>query len=404
MPPTGPQRLAILPCTFTDTANVEPHDRQHLEDLFVNRGTGGLNDYWIAASLGAINLDGSEVFDWRMINETQAAYVAARPTRWDKIRGAIEAFGLAASDYAGFVAIFNTSVGDSGASGGVLAGPTDVNVTFLAHETGHLLGLNHSFDQSDRKDATWSAPGEYFDTYDIMSAMNVSNFIDPRFDQSGPLLCTANQDLMGWLPAARVWTPPSHQSSVTDIDLVSLGHPEVPGYLAARAGGYYIEFRTNDGWDAGLGQPCVLVHRLVGPNAVVIAQDKTSFVNEWQPGQTLGPSDLEMALTGGTRITIVSFDVANRTARIRVQNQVAKPIVAGPAIDVFGSVGVDGGGLVIVGGTVVKIPPHSPVLEMVTRLAMVSLAEQTAGADVQGPTAKAALREVEQLAKQARQR
>ncbi|MET4134353.1 hypothetical protein [Pseudarthrobacter sp. PvP090] len=49
------------------------------------------------------------------------------------------------------------------------------------------------------------------------------------------------RDPMGWLPGMRVWTPQDHQSSITDFDLVSLGHAEVPGYLAARVGGYYVE-------------------------------------------------------------------------------------------------------------------------------------------------------------------
>lgn len=398
----GSQKLAVLLCKFSDTADDEPHDKAYFEDLFVNRNTGGLNDYWNDVSFGAINLDGSEVFDWKTIGQQRADYIAARPTRSDKIRGAIEAFGLNQAGYAGVVSIFNADVGDAGAQGGVLVGPGDVNVTFLAHETGHLFGLNHSFDQSDRKDADWSAPGEYFDDYDIMSAMHVSSHTDPRFNQSGPLLCTANQDLMGWLPAARVWAPPEHQSSVTVFDLVSLGHPEIPGYLAARAGGNYIEFRTDDGWDSGLSRPCILIHALSGPNAVVIAQDRANYINEWQPGQTLGPPELEMAINGGTRISILSFDISGKKARIRVQRQLAKPIVAGPATDVFGSVAVDGGGVIIVGGKVVKVPPRSPVISMLTRLAIASQAEETLAGRAKVAVTGAVFKDIQQMAKQAR--
>lgn len=399
---SGSQKLAILLCKFSDTASDEPHDKAFFEDLLANRSTGGVNDYWSDVSLGSINLDGSVVFDWKTIDQNREDFIAARPTRWDKIRGGIEAFGLNQADYAAVVTVFNADVGDAGAQNGVLVGLNDVNVTFLAHETGHMFGLSHSFDQSDRKVADWSTPGEYFDGYDIMSAMNVSSHTDPRFNQSGPLLGTANRDLMGWLPETRVWTPPDHQSSVTDFDLVSLGHPETPGYLAARAGGYYVEFRTDDGWDAGLTRPCVLIHELSGPNAVVIAQDKANYVNEWQPGQMLGPTDLALAIAGGTRISILSFDVPGRKARIRVQHQMAKPIVAGPMADVHGGVAVDGGGFIIVGGKVIKVPPRSPVIGMLSRLAMISQAEEILGDQARTAVTGAVFKEIEQLAKKAR--
>ncbi len=150
-------------------------------------------------------------------------------------------------------------------------------MTFLAHETGHIFGLDHSFDQSTRKRETWSAPGEYYDEYDIMSAMNVSSHTHPRFGERGPLLCAANLDRMGWLPASRVWTGPINGSFSECLDLVPLGHPEIPGYLAARVGQYYIELRTRDQWDAGINRPCILIHRMDGMNATVIASDRDNW-------------------------------------------------------------------------------------------------------------------------------
>lgn len=392
---SGSQKLAILLCKFSDTANDEPHDKAYFED-------------WLATAPQAGSTTTGPIPRWERSTWTARPCSTGRPsTRKGKLhRRPAYAVGQDSWRHRGVraepggirrvVTIFNADVGDAGAQNGVLVGPNDVNVTFLAHETGHVFGLRHSFDQSDRKDADWSAPGKYFDGYDIMSAMNVSSHTDPRFNQSGPLLCTATRDLMGWLPGLRVWTPPDHQSSVTDFDLVSLGHPEVPGYLAARVGGYYVEIRTDDGWDSGISRPCVLIHAPSGPNAVVIAQDKANYVNEWQPGQTLGPADLALAIAGGTSISILSFDVRGNKARIRVQHQVAKPIVAGPATDVFGGVGVDGGGKVI------KVPPRSPVGAMLSRLAMVSQAEETLGNQARTAVTGAVFKEIEQLAKRAR--
>ena len=73
-------------------STTEPYAPDFYKQLIVERGTGGLNDYWIAASQNAINLDGSQVFGWRTIQENKADFLNAHPARWDKIQGAIGAF------------------------------------------------------------------------------------------------------------------------------------------------------------------------------------------------------------------------------------------------------------------------------------------------------------------------
>jgi hypothetical protein len=377
----GSQKLAVFLCKFCDNSNVEPHPDDFYKELVALRGTGGLNDYWIAASQGAINLDGSDIFGWRTIQEKQADFLKARPGRWDKIKGAIDAFPeVNTAKYAGVIAMFNTDVGDAGTQGGVLASPGAMSVTFLGHETGHVFGLEHSFDQSDRKDASWSAPGEYFDMYDIMSAMNVYSAYQAKFGEQGPLLCAANLDRMGWLPASRVWSAPGVNSSWSDeFDLVSMSDPNIPGYLAAKIGGTYVEFRTPELWDAGIPRAGVLLHEMVDPNAIVIASDKANYVNDWQPGQVYGPSDMQMAITGGTQIRIISFDLQARKARIGVRIVAQRRYVAGP-VQIFGGVAVDGGGWIFVNGKFVPIPPRSPVLALVETIASFVTAEASVGA------------------------
>jgi len=376
IPRMGSQKLAVLLCKFCDNDNVEPHPTDFYKKLFAQRGTGGLNDYWIAASLNAINLDGTNIFGWRTLKEKQSDFLNARPGRWDKIKGAIDAFPeIDTSKYAGVVAMFNVDVGDAGAQGGVLASPGAMSVTFLGHETGHVFGLEHSFDQSDRKDASWSAPGEYYDMYDIMSAMNVYSTFNQKFGECGTLLCAANLDRMGWLPASRVWSLPGKNSSFSgEFDIVSLSHPEIPGYLAALIGGLYIEFRTAELWDDGIPRAGVLMHRMEDPNAVIIASDKQNYVNDWQPGQIYGPSDLMMAIFGGIQIRIKSIDLNAKKARIAVRAAAKRPIAAGPA-QVFGGIESDGGGWIIINGRVVRIPPRSPMIALAEEMANILAAE-----------------------------
>jgi hypothetical protein len=381
---TGSQKFAVFLCKFSDTANIEPHPSDFYRQLIAERGTNGLNDYWIAASQGAINLDGSDIFGWRTLQQKKSDFLTAHPGRGDKVNTAAAAFPeVDLSKYAGVIAMFNVDVGDAGTQGGVLASPTAESVTFLGHETGHVFGLQHSFDQSDRKDATWSAPGEYFDMHDIMSAMNVYDTFDPKFELRGPLLCAANLDRMGWLPASRVWTTSANSSTTDEFDLVSMSHPEIPGYMAAQIGSLYIEFRTPELWDEAIPRPGVLLHVMSDPNAIVIASDKANYVNDWQPGQMYGPSDLVMAINGGTQIRIKSFDLKAKKARIGIRVAAHVPVVVGPG-QIFGGVAVDGGGWLILNGRFIPIPPRSPVMVFAEAIANLATAEANLGAIASG--------------------
>lgn len=382
---SGSQKFAVLLCKFSDATN-EPFTPDFYSQEIVERGTNGLNDYWIAASQNAINLDSSQVFGWRTIEQTKANFLAAHPGRGDKINGAIAAFPeVDTSKFAGVIAMYNVDVGDAGNFGnGVLASVTAMSVTFLGHETGHVFGLEHSFDQSNRKDASWSAPGEYFDMYDIMSAMNVYDTYDQRFQLRGPLLCAANLDRMGWLDASRVWDPQGTHSSWSDtFDLVSMSHPEIPGFLAAHVGEYYVEFRTQEGWDAAIPRPGVLIHVMNDPNAVIIASDLTNYVDDWQPGQMFGASDIVVSIAGGVQIRIISFDLNAKKARINVRISARVPIVIGPG-QIIGGVAADGGGWLILNGRVIPIPPRSPVMSLAEAMANYITAESALGGVARG--------------------
>jgi hypothetical protein len=115
--PLGSQKLAVLLCKFKDTEQTELHPRAFYEDWF-RRGTGGINDYWLAASHGKINLDGTQIFGWKTLGQNRTEYIASHVGRWDKIRGAIEAFPeVDVAQYFGVVAMFNSDLGDGGLVG-----------------------------------------------------------------------------------------------------------------------------------------------------------------------------------------------------------------------------------------------------------------------------------------------
>src|SRR5262249_49468103 len=128
----------------------------------------------------------------------------------------------------GFLVIINEVI-DSGADGAgrVLLDPGAWNPTFIAHEMGHVLGLDHSFDTSP---VSWDVtsdgrPGAYGESLDIMSAQAFgglpSSFQGP-LGNTGPGLNAANREKLGWLPEAKILTL-NQRVGGTVASLVTLG-------------------------------------------------------------------------------------------------------------------------------------------------------------------------------------
>ena len=177
---------------------------------------------------------------------------------------------------------------------------------------------------------------------------------------------------------------------------MALGHPEVPGYLAAKIDDLYVEFRTRDGFDAGIPRPTVLIHSLRDPNPVALTTDRTTWNNEWLPGMTYPtpragttgphlPGVDELFGGGGVTIEVLQIDPAAMKARIQLRKTASRrPPVVGGGIPIGGwnVVGSDGGGWVILpSGKLIRIPPHSPFLALVSKLALVTEAQAILEAD-----------------------
>jgi len=134
------------------------------------------------------------------------------------------------------------------------------NDTFSGHETGHCLGLSHSF--SANPDT------EYGDRFDIMSAMRVSSFQNKDFpgSEAGPGLNSPTLLKLGWLATDRVLTHKIGSDLPVTANLAPLNRPENDGYLMinliSRNHVYTVEYRQPKGWDAGIGSDIVLIHEL----------------------------------------------------------------------------------------------------------------------------------------------
>ena len=58
---------AIILCRFSDMAS-EPQPPQYYRDLYTANGSGGIADYWRTVTSNALDLTGSQVFGWFMMN------------------------------------------------------------------------------------------------------------------------------------------------------------------------------------------------------------------------------------------------------------------------------------------------------------------------------------------------
>lgn len=262
----------FLKCKFSDLATT-PQPNQFYRDLIL--GTWGLAHYWRDVSFGAWDVYGSNVIDnWYTMAVSNAAW-RALPSRWERGNACATAYGGSTAGYSGVITLVNGE-GDAGYHGYVVMTPDSSNSTFLAHEVGHGFGYEHSWDDSGRQAADWSGPGEYWDHWDVMSAMNVHGFAGGTVGTAGPGLNAPYLHKMSFIPAhRRVQLNPTATAQSYRGNLADLAHPEANGPLVLRVGSnnndhYTIEYRIKGGWDQGIPRTTVLLHRVVNGRSYLI--------------------------------------------------------------------------------------------------------------------------------------
>ncbi len=252
-----------------------------------------------------------------------------------------------------------------------------VDLTGASHEMGHGHGLTHS-----RRDG---ATSEYGDSWDIMSAYSVHEARSDSVPKSvprpyhtfGPGLNAVSMDIMGWLDETRVWSPPgSGYASV--VTLRPLHRRDLPGALAIKVETIYAEFRAKSRWDAAIPNPAVFLHHH-GVHPGKRAPVQLSHLDH----QGAGWPDVGVRgrrfMGEGLRVErLRRIHQAHRAQdrpgrrggrRRGALSRGAATALAGPGIS-FGGVTVGAGGLVWVPGRgFVKVPPRSPLLRVLSKIA-----------------------------------
>jgi len=282
VPVRGHSGWSVLLCKFKDVSTA-PRSAAYFSRFFGSAGAGesGLYDYFNNQSYGKVKVNAT-VRGWYTMPYTQAD--EAPKSRWQKIADCVSTARAAGYTVpAGHrIAVITNALQDSGAAGGrVLLDPGAWNDRFAAHEMGHSYGLDHSWSNDlTYQNAPWSAPGEYDDPWDEMSAQHVYGFETTSFGNGGVGLNGYHRDKLGWIPRNRIATFGAGGAASETFTLAPLQVPSASGRLLVRVPFdpadvfhyYTIEFQRKLGWSRGIPADTVLIHEVKDGRTTLLRQ------------------------------------------------------------------------------------------------------------------------------------
>lgn len=328
---SGNQRFITILCKFSDAPD-EPKPLNYFQGMTADTYPG-LDHFWREQSYGAIDLAGSDAAGYFALPRPVAGYLNSGEPDLDALAADCTAAADATVDfspYASVIMAFNKDIGCCAWGGrrdmtldGVnktwglvwvpLWGIKDISV--IAHETGHTFGLPHS-------------SGPYGNTYDspwdVMSKATDGCLIvkHPVYGCVPQGTIAYHKDMLGWIPAGRVYT---HAEGTQSVVLQQLTQPPDDGYLLARipidgslSHFYTVEARRWVGYDQKLPGMGLIIHE-VKVNRVVRAQvvDADNNGNPgdngalWHVGETFYGLDHVMVRVDGQTGTGYTVTISN---------------------------------------------------------------------------------------------
>jgi hypothetical protein len=306
----------VLKCKLKDVEELPP-EASKIDDLL--HGPEGVQRYFQDISYGEYTPHFT-VVDW--VTQDQTTEDDVDMSRGSRITNCIkahkEAGTITSTDGYKVIVLRNVSQDSGAADGKVLLDIGAWTPTFAAHEMGHGLGLGHSWDTSDRKNSSWSKPGEYYDPWDIMSAMAVYRFTNSEGLPAGPDMDTSSKIKLGWMSEAKLYRTTLEDleasKSPVDVTLDPYNQPDGANPLAvviersdASQPFYTIEFRTKTGWDRGIPKAGIMIHH-------VTKKGKRPYL---MPGGAYQASETFVG-QDGLQIEIVALDETAGSAKVRL--------------------------------------------------------------------------------------
>ena len=352
------ERWLVVKCKVADVSTV-PAGLDENVNLFFGlsgAGFGNLVDYFFDVSYHQQHFRGEPLVKWvtAPFKSTEIKSTKRR-SRVEQCLNAVPFADLPDLDAFSGVAVMTNFVKDGGACA---IGKTSLLVNgkphklscvffdadslftnFAAHEIGHAIGLDHSFDDSIKTCGS-KIPGEYCDPWDLMSAMNTFTFTDRNWPipQAGPGFDAPNLLTKGWIPPAnqRRFDERTKEQTFT---IRALSHPRGDEPLVVwldvrgtnkESGLYTVEYRQADGWDRAFASAdvpeavrknggAVLVHKFGGegtPASTLIHKGKIAEANR---GALLPMNTISLAGSAGSYyIRVVKFDRADGSATVQI--------------------------------------------------------------------------------------
>ena len=369
--------LAFLLVKFQGSP-AEPITRATAEQMFTASGRGTLNvvDWFDENTHGSVDMGGNRVFGWIGLTDSLADYQAKRGNGTyqrtsivDLARAAAVATGVDLTPFAAVVVVTNVGVDLFGGTGftvctaerGTSYWQNHMAPSVLCQEIIHGLGIY----EHTRRDGSGA---DYQDPYDVMSMYNAFAGVHPDDPNlpAGPGLNAAFMKRCGWLDQSRGATQ-------AQVQLRPLHRRDLAGYLYAVVDGYYVEYRPSQRWDTGFPS-VVLVHYIKDNTSYLIAELREgSAPFTWTPSWS---GRLSVFGTEGS-IQVDRIDDANLEATLTMRSVQHRHWEAGPWQSLLQSEFADGGGLVILNGKIVRIPPRSPELRLASAAATLATLEDT---------------------------
>jgi hypothetical protein len=324
-PILGAQPFVTIGCRFADAVDETPAPMSYFDALMGNDWPG-MDHYFRQLSYGAANLSGSVTTTWFNLPKTAAEYTSedgslARDTFFEDCTGAADA-SVYFPNFSGINLLHNRPFDGYSWGGrwklkldGVsksfavtwLTPEGQQNQAILGQEIGHGFTLPHSSGPYDTP---------YDSEWDVMSGGGAC-VIGSSFGCLGVHTIAYHKAWLGWLPAARVWTPSAAGTFRIALDAQGLASGQtgtlwlrIPtveqGFLSVEA--RRRDFARADAYENDLPGEGVVLHDVdpTAPDRLAQVVDLTKNGNPNDPGAIFSPGEGYTEPHTGTRVEVVS--------------------------------------------------------------------------------------------------
>jgi M6 family metalloprotease-like protein len=335
---SGNRPFVVIGCRYSDVSG-EPIDVAGMNAM-IGTAYPGMGHYFAEVSAGAFTVTGSTAAGWATLPQAQAYYNplgVADPIRfYTDCMGAHDA-AVNFPDYDGVVMVINGTILGTGyfqafSSQATIPVTIDgqakayhlafigsgvaANEYVWAHQIGHTLDLQHSSGQPLASLNSW---------WDMMSK---GGFLDPIAGRVPVHLKAVDKQLLGWIPAGRVYTA-SPGSNLTITLERSAQPPATANPLLAiipiGTNYYTVEARKVAGYDrlgdSALAGEGVIVHQVVTTRADPLAElmDTDANGNPNDAGGFLVPGEFFADQVNRVKVTVLAPTTTGYQVRICLQ-------------------------------------------------------------------------------------